>query len=215
MKKKESAHPSGPGVWMPKSTLDSPAWKALSDGSQRLYIALKAKADNKHNTAYLSTREAAAAIGRRNRVKIREWYAELEHYGFTVMLSAGCLGTDGRGRAPHWRLTDKGTVRGGFEAPTQDFLTWDGVLFDPKPYRDKRGKTESRHGRGFQGGMDRGSSPGMDGVPLNGGGGMDVHAIHELTGGTDVRAITSLTTRLPSPESSSPPETGSKPSVVI
>ena len=56
-KKKISAHPKGPGVWMPKSTLDSPAWKALSDGSQRLYIALKAKADNA-STILLTSRHA-------------------------------------------------------------------------------------------------------------------------------------------------------------
>ena len=194
-KKKTSAHPSGPGVWMPKSTLDSSAWKALSDGAQRLYITLKAGSDNHHNSAYLSTRDAAAALGRRNRAKIREWYAELGHYGFIVMLSAGCLGPDGLGKAPHWKLADKGTTRGGFEPATQDFLRWDGTLFDPKPYRDRRGKTESRHGRGFQGGMDGGSSPGMDGVPLSKEGGMDVHSIHEHLGGTDVHAITSLTTR--------------------
>jgi hypothetical protein len=191
-KKNASAHPKGPGVWMPLSTLESPAWKALSDGAQRLYLALKAKTDNAHHSAYLSTRDAAAALGRRNRLKIREWYAELEFYGFLVMLSAGCLGSDGRGKAPLWRLTDKGTTRGGFEPATHDFLRWNGSLFDPKPYRDKRGKTESRNGRGFQGGMDGGSSPGMDGVPLNEGGGMDVRAIHEDIGGTDVRAITSI-----------------------
>ena len=50
---------------MPMSTLELQAWKALSDGSQRLYIALKAKADNKHNTAYLSTRDAGKALGRK------------------------------------------------------------------------------------------------------------------------------------------------------
>jgi hypothetical protein len=118
-KKKVSAHPNGPGVWMPMSTLGSPAWKALSDGSQRLYIALKAKADNKHNTAYLSTRDAAAALGRKRGggAKIGEWYAELEHYGFIVKLSAGCLGPDGIGKAAHWRLTDKGTIRGGVRTP--------------------------------------------------------------------------------------------------
>ena len=145
---------------MPMSTLGSPAWKALSDGSQRLYIALKAKADNKHNTAYLSARDASKALGRNAnggaRRKVREWYAELQHYGFIVMLSAGCLGTDGRGKAPHWKLADKGTTRGGYEPPAQEFLRWNGVLFDPKPYREK---TESRPLRGGQGCPLRGGHP--------------------------------------------------------
>ncbi len=199
---------------MPKSTLEAPAWIALSDGAQRLYTALKAKADNKHNTAYLSTRDASAALGRRNRVKVREWYAELEHYGFIVMLSAGSLGTDGRGKAPTWRLADKGTTRGGFEPAMQEFLRWDGVLFDPKPYRDKRGKTESRNGRGFQGGMDGGATPGMDGVPLNNASGMDGGAIEEHPSGMDGCSITSLTTSGGSALLASTPKTPSKPSVV-
>ena len=165
-KKKISVHPKGPGVWMPLSTLNSPAWKALSDGAQRLYISLKAEADNAHYAAYLSTRDAATALGRSRGggcEKIREWYAELEHYGFIVMLSPGCLGTDGRGKAPHWKLTDKGTTRGGYEPATQDFLRWDGLVFDPKPYRRKsRWKTESRAARGGQGERDAGDSPERD-----------------------------------------------------
>ena len=165
---------------MPKSTLDSPAWNALSDGSQKLYIALKAEADNKHNTAYLSTRDAAKALGRRSFRKIREWYAELRHYGFIVMLSAGYLGTDGRGKAPLWRLTDKGTTRGGYSAPTQEFLRWEGVLFDPKPYRDGCEKIKSRIRRREQGVSDVENTPVSDGVTANGATVSDVESITSL-----------------------------------
>ena len=194
-KKKISAHPSGPGVWMPMSTLESPAWKALSDGSQRLYIALKAEADNKHNTAYLSTRDAGKTLGRhsfksgRAFRKIKEWYAELEHYGFIVMLSAGCLGTDGRGKAPLWKLADKGTTRGGYEPPTQEFLRWDGVLFDPKPHRQK---TKSRYLRGAQGADDGGRSPVTHGGAPNGVTADDGGRICEDLSADDGGSITSL-----------------------
>jgi hypothetical protein len=186
---------------MPKSTLDSPAWKALSDGSQRLYIALKGKADNKHNTAYLSTRDAATALGRKRGAgrKIREWYAELQHYGFIVMLSKGCLGPEGVGKATHWRLTDKGTTRGGYEPPMQEFLKWDGELFDPSPYRAKgrkweeewqRGKTESRRRRERQGVDDVSDSPVADVTTPNGASVDDVSDLCDEVGVGDV--ITSI-----------------------
>ena len=204
---------------MPKSTLESPAWNALSDGSQRLYIALKAQSDNKHHTAYLSTRDAAKALGRRSCKsgrsfrKIREWYAELEHYGFIAMLSAGCLGTDGRGKAPTWRLADKGTTRGGYEPPTQEFLRWDGVLFDRKPYREK---TESRSPRGAQGAPYGGRSPVADGGTPNGKTAPHGGRICEDIGVTDGGRITSLNHYV-APADAPPPQpltTPSKPSLV-
>jgi hypothetical protein len=204
-RQKISAHPSGPGVWMPKSTLDSAAWNVLSDGSQRLYIALKAQADNKHNTAYLSTRDAAKALGRRSFRKIREWYAELRHYGFIVMLSAGCLGADGRGKAPLWRLSDKGTTRGGYEPPTQEFLQWDGVLFDPKPYRDGCEKIESRIRRREQGVTDIENTPVSHAVTLNEVSVSDVESICGVAGVSDVESITSLNHYVGSSETTSKP----------
>ena len=184
---------------MPTSTLESQAWKVLSDGSQRLYIALKAKADNKHNTAYLSTRDAAAALGRKRGGgrKIREWYAELEHYGFIVMLSPHCLGTDGKGKAPHWRLTDKGTTRGGYEPPMQEFLKWDGELFDPKPYRAeerryREGKIKPRTGRERQGVPDVSDSPVPDVTTPNGATVPHVSDICDEVGVPHVSDITSI-----------------------
>jgi hypothetical protein len=203
-KKKVSAHPAGPGVWMPKSTLDSPAWKALSDGSQRLYIALKLRADVKHNTSYMSAREAGEALGRLSFRKIREWYAELEHYGFIVMLTPHALGSDGHGKAAHWRLADKGTVRGGFEPPKQEFLKWDGVLFDPAPFREKRAevewpKTESRNHYQQQGAAESGSSPATTSASPNEATAADGGCIHEGEGAATSSNVTSIN-HLPGPQ---------------
>src|SRR5262249_28540021 len=66
--------------------------------------------------------------------------AELRHYGFIALVTPHSLGVDGKGKAPHWRLTECGRTsrqseNGLFEPPTNDFLRWDRVLFDPKPYR--------------------------------------------------------------------------------
>jgi hypothetical protein len=74
--------------------------------------------------------------------KVREWFAELEHYGFIVLHRHACVREDG-GKAPHWRLTELGTTskasaEGLFEPPTLDFLKWDGTKFKPpKSWRTK------------------------------------------------------------------------------
>ena len=63
----------------------------------------------------------------------------MQHYGFIVMTEAGCLGLNGRGKAPHWRLTELGYMT---DPPTRDFLKWDGTLFQgqrsPKDYFRKK-----------------------------------------------------------------------------
>jgi len=126
------------------STLDSPAWRAMSHGARSLYVALKRRVPRDRNRAFLSYRDAQPELKASPR-KIREWFKELEHYGFIVLLQGGCLGVDGEGMAPHWRLTEKGatskaSAEGVFEPPTNEFLRWDGTLFDPKPYRPKKQK---------------------------------------------------------------------------
>ena len=124
-------------------TLDLPAWRALSHGAKSLYVALKRRVPRGRNRSYVSYRDAEREL-KSGRRKIREWFAELEHYGFIKLAAAGCLGVDGKGKAPHWFLTELGTTSkasagGLFEPPTNDFLRWDGVVvFDPKPYRAGR-----------------------------------------------------------------------------
>ncbi len=83
--------------------------------------------------------------------QIGRWFRELQHYGFIVMVSPSCLGVDGKGRAPHWRLTEVAYMRGtsskGMEdMPTMDFLKWNGVPFSKhQPGGDRaKPKTESR-----------------------------------------------------------------------
>jgi hypothetical protein len=111
--------------------IDSPAWKVLSFGARSLYVALKRRVPPQRNTGYLSYRNAAKELGYTSQRKIGEWFKELEHYGFIVLHRHGCLGVEGRGKAPQWRLTELG-VAFTDERPTRDFLRWDGVLFEPK-----------------------------------------------------------------------------------
>jgi len=125
-------------------TIDSPAWRAMSHGAKWLYAVLKRRS-NSGPKAYVSYRDAMHEL-KAGRGKIREWFAELQHYGFIRQHSPGCLGVDGKGKSPHWRLTEKGVTskanpEGIFEPAPCDFLKWDGTPFDPKPYRIRHGAT--------------------------------------------------------------------------
>jgi len=143
MKRKDKGR-LAPFVPLLITTIDSPAWKTMSHGAKSLYVALKRRVPRDRNRTFLSYRDAAAEL-RSSPRKIREWFKELEHYGFIALLQGGCLGVDGQGMAPHWRLTEKGatskaSAEGVFEPATNDFLKWDGTIFDPKPYRAKKQK---------------------------------------------------------------------------
>ena len=117
-------------VMITKPLLDSKAWRSMSLGARVLYVALKRRywKDRKNNgRIFLSTRNAAVELGRDTKQIVR-WFRELQHYGFIVQTRRGSLGTDGVGKAPHWRLTEVGYMG---EHPTQEFLRWNGT-----PFRD-------------------------------------------------------------------------------
>jgi hypothetical protein len=170
------------------STLDSPAWRAMSHGAKILYIALRRRVPNGRNRAYISHRNAAAEIGS-SRPKVAEWFKELEHYGFIVLAEHGCLGLDGKGKAPHWRLTELGVISRAsandqFEPPTNVFLKWNGAPF----------KKQNPGQDGLPPWPRRVATPGKHGLPPDGRSGQDVLAIGSEQSGKDGVAITSITT---------------------
>ena len=117
-----------PFVPLLKETLQSEAWKTMSHGARSLYVSLKWRYNqNTHNNGrlYLPQRIAANEIGSDTN-QVTRWFRELQHYGFIVMTDPGCLGVDGKGRAPRWRLTEIGYMK---EAPTRDFIRWNGEPF--------------------------------------------------------------------------------------
>src|SRR5262249_61495795 len=135
--RKEKGRIEGPFVPVLIETWKSAAWRAASPYARLLYIALKSRYsfDARNNgRIYLSTRDAADETGF-DKKTVARGFRELSHYGFIVMTERGCLGVEGRGKAPHWRLTELGYMR---EPPTKDFLRWNGELFDeqksPKYY---------------------------------------------------------------------------------
>jgi DNA-binding transcriptional MocR family regulator len=120
--------------------LDAPAWRAMSAGARLLYIALRRRHNSKHNNngdIFISQREAAKELNL-SRPTVAKSFQELEHYGFIVMTSAACLGVDGRGKAPHWRLTELETADG---PATMDFKRWNGISFKRQRRSQHRPRT--------------------------------------------------------------------------
>jgi hypothetical protein len=135
-----------PFVPILRGTLNTPAWKATTYGARALYIALKRflneNIGNNGNNGkiYRSDRDAAEDLGTGSPGSVVRWFRELEHYGFIVKTAEGCLGVDGDGTAPHWRLTECACDG---NAPTRDFEKWDGVLFDPKKIESRDSKSHN------------------------------------------------------------------------
>jgi hypothetical protein len=130
-----------PFVPLDQEMMRSPAWRAMSYGARCLYVHLKWRWSFKQRNngrIFLSQRDAQEEIGCTNRDSISRWFRELQHYGFIVMTSAGCLGVDGKGKAPHWRLTEEewpgGRNGNTWMLPTKNYLKWNGTKF-----RDDRG----------------------------------------------------------------------------
>lgn len=137
-------------------TLDSAAWRALSHGARSLYVALRRRYNQKlHNNGriFLSQRTAAKELGSHHDQVVR-WYRELQYYGFIVRTRGPALGVGGRGKAPHWRLTELGYMA---EPPTREYERWDGTPFTSPPKKSK-----SRAGNPAQG------VPGIQHTPVPG-----------------------------------------------
>lgn len=127
-----------PFVPMIKTTIGAPAWRACSHGARSLYLLLKSGYNNRlQNGVYLSTRKAAKQLGSfSNKDIVGRWFRELQHYGLIVMVSGACLGIEGKGKAPHYRLTEEWYLG---KPPTRDFTDWNGEKFQeqksPSHYR--------------------------------------------------------------------------------
>jgi len=132
-------HIRGPFVPILKNSMKVAAWRALSHGARSLFIALHCRYNYKtENAVYLSMRAASSELGS-HKDRVTRWYHELDYYGFIRLVSPGCLGVEGRGKAPHWRLTD---VCHAGQLPTRDFEKWDGTPFyerkSPKIHQAKK-----------------------------------------------------------------------------
>ena len=105
-----------------KTLLEEPAWKDLSPGARVLYIAVKSFYNGSNNgELFLSIRTAAQVINASPN-SVERWFKQLVEHGFIRCTREGALGSDGKGQARYWRLTEIGW-RG--ERPTRDYKEWE------------------------------------------------------------------------------------------
>jgi hypothetical protein len=186
-------------------TRKSPAYRQLSFGARALFTALSARCFKNNSHVYLSQRDAGEELGHQNRNDIANWFRELVHYGFIVQTEAASLGVDGKGKAPHWRITDMPTrnASGGLDPATKEFLHWDGVVFEPHVRPSRRWSArklaalqKQTPGRHVRTAVDDTSVPevGDTSVPRDDGSGTNVTPISALRGGTNGESIDSLAT---------------------
>jgi hypothetical protein len=121
-----------------RHTTKSAAWLALSVGAKATFVALQSLHNDKaQNAVWISARDAVEQYGLgQTKDAVGTWFKELEHYGFVVMVQGAHLGATGKGKSATYRLTDR--YHAG-KPPTYDFMSWDGVLFEPTKRVDKRG----------------------------------------------------------------------------
>jgi hypothetical protein len=120
-----------------KSTLKTPAWRAMSHGARSLYVSLKARYHTRlQNSVYMSARMGAQELGS-NKDYVARWHHELQHYGFIRVIEGkeARLGSDGEGMAAHVRLTEHSYAG---QLPTRDFDRWDGTKFKYQKRRQKQ-----------------------------------------------------------------------------
>lgn len=170
-------------------TVKAPAWRAMSNGARVLYMQLKTHHILNNGHVYLSQRKAVEEMGSQRRC-IAVWFRELQYYGFIVMTDPGGLGVNGKGKAPHWRLTELPTrAKDGQRIPaTEDFKNWDGRKFKDRP-RKPGGKKASTLG------AKRHPPPGAKRHPLNGASGGKKASIQSDPPGGKKASITILATR--------------------
>lgn len=186
-----------PFVPLFRETLKSPAYRQLSFGARALFTALRMRCVKNNGHVYLSQRDAGEELGHTNRNDIANWFRELQHYGFIVQTEGASLGLDGKGKAPHWRITDMPTRdgSGGIVSATQDFLRWDGVLLEPHVAPSRRWNARKQTALKKQNpGLHVDTTVGCTSVPLvdytfvppESGSGTNGESISALRGGTNV-----------------------------
>jgi len=194
-----------PFVPIDKEMMDCPAWRKASCGARVLYVHLKRRWNFKQRNngrIYLSGRDAEEEIGC-GRDSIERWYRELQHFGFIVMTDPGGLGVEGKGKAPHFRLTEAewpgGRNGNTWMLPTKDYLRWDGT-----PFQDDRGavsrarKRKQNPGAQMHPKVERKCTPGPGRkcTPLRPASGVQMHPISDAPGGVQMHPISRVTTMI-------------------
>lgn len=110
---------------MLRSTMDTPAWRALLPTAQALYPWVKlewrgAKFNNNGKIS-LAVRTAAANVGCGRDAAARGFH-DLQAKGFLLLLVHGCMGADGKGTSPMYEITE--LAMPGNTVGSKLFLQW-------------------------------------------------------------------------------------------
>lgn len=148
-KRRQKGAGGGLFVAMHHSTMDAPAWRALSLAARCLYLELRRVAGidmSRNGNVFLSVRDAAVRLGC-NRELAGKAFDDLQAKGFIRPREIGRLGIEGKGRATQWLLTELGTSAN--PTPEKAFLKWAlghdfPVTKGPAPRHKKQNPVRSR-----------------------------------------------------------------------
>lgn len=126
-----------------RTTMETPAWRALSPTAQALYPWLKLEwrgpQANNNGRIRLSVRQAEERLGVTRRPAIAALH-DLQAKGFLHQTEAACLGTEGMARGPAFEITE--LLMPGQDRPRALFKEWqDGADYPvPRPAQPSRRK---------------------------------------------------------------------------
>lgn len=111
---------------MIRTTMETPAWRALSPTAQALYpwikMEWKGPAANNNGRISLPVREAAARLGCSKDAAARAFH-DLQAKGFLLLVEHGRMGVEGKGAPPAYEITELAPP--GETSGRKLYLNWD------------------------------------------------------------------------------------------
>ena len=125
--KKGRSVESGHFTQMIRSTMEEPAWRALSPVAQALYPWMKLEwrggQYNNNGKIRLSCRQAADRVGVSINTAARA-FRDLQAKGFIMVTVMGALGTEGLARGPSYELTELPMPASASSVARMFYKTW-------------------------------------------------------------------------------------------
>jgi len=132
---------------MLRTTMQEPAWRALSPCAQALYPWLKLEWNgpnaNNNGKLRLSVRQAAQCLGVNVKTAARAFH-DLQAKGFITVTEPACLGAGGSAQSPMFEVTELATPSGG-NAGRKLYKKWQSGADFPVS------QTRTNNPRGFNG----------------------------------------------------------------
>lgn len=112
---------------MIRSTMETPAWRALTTTAQALYPWLKMEwrgpQANNNGRISLPVRDAAARLGCNIKTAGRAFH-DLQAKGFLILIEFGRMGVEGKGSPPTYEITELAPPGGDSYSGKKLYLHW-------------------------------------------------------------------------------------------